>query len=297
MPNEVPDEILTDPSAPVPLAGGSLKPGAARAMPPGRYLTFGVLPALRGLKPKSDAPDPQPDVVADWSRDHPALRLTSFDALVVAKPIAITPGDTIRTLVRGSTGPLIVEGIQESSHAIVCCFDVLQSNWPFDVGFVLFLASSVQYLGEDQAEAAGQRLTPGEMLSAALPAGVKDATVNLPKSAGGGSATVHTGTDGRVAYGPLRTAGLYTLRWTGPAAATDVPDGSSAIRAFAVNLFDPTESRIEARQALALPGGAVKAGSATGAGAGERRLWPWLVIGAIVLVLLEWFIYNRKTYL
>ena len=134
-----------DPSAPVPLAGGSLKPGAARAMPPGRYLTFGVLPALRGLKPKSDAPDPQPDVVADWSRDHPALRLTSFDALVVAKPIAITPGDTIRTLVRGSTGPLIVEGIQESSHAIVCCFDVLQSNWPFDVGFVLFLASSVQY--------------------------------------------------------------------------------------------------------------------------------------------------------
>ena len=76
-----------------------------------------------------------------------------------------------------------------------------------------------------------------------------------------------------------------------------MPDGSSAIRAFGVNLFDPTESRIEARQALALPGGAVKAGSATGAGAGERRLWPWLVIGAIVLVLLEWFIYNRKTYL
>ena len=60
---------------------------------------------------------------------------------------------------------------------------------------------------------------------------------------------------------------------------------------FAVNLLDARESDIEPRQRF-------KVGEDTVASGSERArphdLWKWLVLAALGLLLLEWYVYNRR---
>lgn len=261
-------------------------------MPPGRFLIFGVVPPMRGLSPGLQPDEPQPDVPADWVRDHPALQLISLDGLVVAKPLVVNTDDNARVIARGTRGPFVVDVAQDAARAVIVCFDVLASNWAFDVGFVLFLASSVAYLGQDDA-AAEQQLGVGGMLTTSMPDGVGRAELRAPD---GKRSLLITGQDGRVSFGPTSLAGLYELTWNGKAGPRDDQDGGSVKRTFAVNLFDPSESDLGSRPTLDLPSGSIAAVSGGGARQGLSRLWPWLLLSAVAVVMLEWLIYNRKTY-
>ena len=61
---------------------------------------------------------------------------------------------------------------------------------------------------------------------------------------------------------------------------------------FAVNLLDETEGRIEPSAEIRLLGQSVAAQPSVAKGAVE--LAPWLVLLALALVCLEWFVYKRK---
>lgn len=269
--------------------------GELGPMPPGQYLVFGVVPPMRGvtLLAAADEDNAQPDVPADWVRDHPALELVSLDALVVAKPMKVGASEGVKVIARGTAGPMIIEAAEGPTKALVVCFDPLNSNWPFDVGYVLFLASAVAYLGEDGA-AGEQQISVGELITTDMPEGVARARMSAPPSQDTGAELV-TGQDGRVSYGPTRKVGLYEVSWSGTPGPRDVVESGRAVRRFAVNLFDSAESNVGTRAALDLPAGTVKA-QAAAASKGMQNLWPWLLLGAIAIVMLEWLVYNRKTY-
>ena len=65
------------------------------------------------------------------------------------------------------------------------------------------------------------------------------------------------------------------------------------VRHFAVNLLDPNESNIEPRADIKIGGDDVTAGT-------ERRqprdLWKWIALAALILLLVEWYVYNRRIY-
>jgi hypothetical protein len=267
--------------------------GEAGPMPPGHFLTFGIVPPMRGLTllAAADEDNAQPDVPADWVRDHPALELVSLDSLVVAKPMKVGASDGVKVIARGTAGPMIIEAADGPTRALVVCFDPLNSNWPFDVSYVLFLASAVSYLGEDDATT-DQQLDVGELITTAMPEGVPRASMKPPS---GASAELVTGQDSRVSYGPTRKVGLYEVSWSGTPGPRDVVEGGRAVRTFAVNLFNSMESSVGTRATLDLPAGTVKA-QASSAREGLQNLWPWLLLGAVAMVMLEWLVYNRKTY-
>lgn len=269
--------------------------GETLPMPPGRYLTFGLVPPMRGvtLLDSTEDENPQPDVPADWLRDHPALELVSLDALVVAKPMKVGATEGVKVLARGTSGPMMIEAADGPTRAIIVCFDPLNSNWPFDVGYVLFLASAVSYLGEDGA-AAEQQVSVGELIITDMPDGVARARLTTPPPQST-SAELVTGQNGRVSYGPTRRVGLYELAWSGTPGPRDTVEDGRAVRRFAVNLFDSSESNVGTRTALDLPAGTIKAQSSTDS-RGMQNLWPWLLLGAIAIIMLEWLVYNRKTY-
>jgi len=66
-----------------------------------------------------------------------------------------------------------------------------------------------------------------------------------------------------------------------------------AVRHFAVNLLDPNESNIEPRTEIKIGGEEVAAGQ-------ERRqpreVWKWIALAALVLLLVEWYVYNKRIY-
>ena len=70
-------------------------------------------------------------------------------------------------------------------------------------------------------------------------------------------------------------------------------NGAAVERTFAVNLLDASESNIEPRGRFKIGTDEVEAGQ-------ERRqpyeLWKWIALGALILLLIEWYIYNRRIY-
>jgi hypothetical protein len=64
-------------------------------------------------------------------------------------------------------------------------------------------------------------------------------------------------------------------------------------RSFAVNLLDTDESAIEPRPSIQIGAKEIKAGQETRQ---PRDLWKWLIVAALGMLLLEWYVYNRRIF-
>jgi hypothetical protein len=60
---------------------------------------------------------------------------------------------------------------------------------------------------------------------------------------------------------------------------------------FAVNLFNPTESKIRPQPTIRIGRGEVAASAREEAG--QLEIWPWLAGAALVILLVEWWVYHR----
>ncbi|MBK7406355.1 MAG: VWA domain-containing protein [Phycisphaerales bacterium] len=264
-------------------------------LPPGRYLVLGDLPWPLGIEAGAE---PKPAQILDWRRDHPLMRLLLLDNLVIAKlPKVVVPeGSGATVLAETDQGPAILEWSDAQTRAIIVPFNVLESTWPFDVSFVVFMGGAVNDLGQEGGifgESAGG-LKPGSVLTDRLPIGAADARLQLPGSSD--RVSLQPSSDGRIAYGPIRKAGLYAATWTGQAAAGDSKEGGRVSRTYAANLLDPAESDVAAAPMLRLSGQAITPEKADEAKA-MFRLWPWCILAALLVLMLEWYIYNRKVHI
>ena len=93
---------------------------------------------------------------------------------------------------------------------------------------------------------------------------------------------ISSSVSGSLRFPQTDRAGTYRL------SIGDQPD-----RFFAVNLLDPKESGIEPQREIALSGQEIQAEEQKLSRA-NLPLWPFLVGLALVLVCLEWIIYNYK---
>lgn len=282
----------------------SLKDPAGKpvpVLPPGRALVLGAVPPPpMGLI--DDGPG-EAALIVDWVREHPSLKYAGLAELNIGKSrkTSIAPDSPVLMIAQlqsgGGAGPAIVEAANESTRALIVTFDPGDTDWPLKPGFVLFLASSLTYLAHDTGEAAGagalgDMVRPGQTLVQRLPVGASAVRLTLPDST---HDNLVPAPDGRIAYGPIRKIGFYSISWDGPALPTDpVVDGRPR-RVTAANLLDPEESLIATRTALDLPGRVVNQTTEASHDA-LRKLWPWLLLGALAVVMLEWFVYNRKVH-
>lgn len=260
------------------------------ALPPGRYLSLGASLPFEGVSFSEDA---GPTIVVDYQRDHPALRHAGLDRVVIARAHALGLPPSARALARGERGALIAELADATGEALLLAFDPAQSDWPFDVGFVVFLGEAIKRLAQGGAEAQGM-LRPGVVGRATLPGDASGVSLVEP---GGATSPVVMNDAGVALFGPLRRAGLYALRWDGTAGATDMRVGGRAQRPIAVNLLDAFESDVRASATLELGARSVQATSARDSGAGRRALWPWLILACLAVLMVEWWVYNRKVML
>lgn len=262
-------------------------------LPPGRYLVMGAVPlGPLGLIDKGKG---DPTQFVDWSRDHPALRGISLDAPTIARshPIEIPKSAVARVLAFDGAGPAIVELSAAESKAIVVPFDFMDSDWAIQLSFVLFLAQSVQYLGDD-GSGLGQMVQPGGVLTDRIPLSSTEVKVKSPDGVQADMGLPSS--DGTVVFGPIQRSGVYQVSWAGAPGPTDAKVGERSIRPFAANLLDSAESNIAAATTVSLANTKVSA-DPNAASQTTRQLWPWLLLAAFIVMLLEWFVYNRKVQL
>lgn len=271
--------------------------GTESPLPPGRFLIFNAVPTgPMGLVERDRAE--QFSFFVNWSRDHPVLRGISLDPIEIVRPrrVALPPDSAARVLAATDSGPGIIELAAADSRAVVVPFDVSESTWPFNIAWVVFMAQAVGYLGDDDAEL-GQSLQPGTVLADRIPPGADEARVRTP--IGAITDLGSPGPDGRIVYGPLDRTGFYRLSWRGAAGPRDGELGGRSVRPFAVNLLDAYESDVGAVEVLPMVTGDVAARRTEAGGRAEsfRRLWPWLLLAALGVMVAEWWVYNRRVHL
>jgi hypothetical protein len=273
----------------------------AAGLPPGRYLILNAVPTPKTASQQS--PPPLTDkgkggnaTIVDWQRTHPALRNVGLDSVFLAetRDVDVRPGSTAVTLARTERGPAIIELSSGPTRALIVPFDIGATNWPLDVSFVVFLASAIDYLGGESL--AGSTDTPqmGSTISERLPTGATDIRLLGPGETS--EATLTPLPDGSVVFGPVRRAGVYRLSWKGPAAPGDLTEGQRAVRRVPANLLDAPESVVASKQTIALASRVVNA-AGSDAFKGDQKLWPWLLLACAAMLMIEWYVYNKKTHL
>ncbi len=265
----------------------------ADQLAPGSYLIVGAAPGSAESLERPDANDDSGSVIIDWRREHPALRNVSFDAVFLTDSIKLPVEIGSRVLAQSDKGAVIVEQINDDSRAMLVGFDVMKTTLVWDYNIILFLASTMRHLGGEFSVVGAERLQPGGAMSARLPVGAQNVSIKTPD---GDDFALAPTSDGRVTFGPTERAGLYLLRWVGEAGSADATiSGDRRQRAIALNLLDPFESQVGAAESIDLASTVVQDAADTSARDMQRRkLWPWLLLSALGVVMLEWWVYNRK---
>ncbi len=273
--------------------------------PAGNFIYFGELP--NGLKLKlaraagpttgqsdgADAGDAEPLVledigVLDWNREHPILRGLSLSRLYVARSLALQlplPQES-QVLLDGLKGPLIVLHREGKSTHLLITFDSLQSNWPQRPSFPIFLSNALQYLAIGSEMDVRQSFQPGatpRIPRANLQRG-ENPIKKVRLSGPGMDRQLSVPDAGDFALPALDHVGIYS---------TDPP--IPQFEKLAVNLLDANESNLLPTDKN--PAGIEDVVTAEG---GKKRLelWWWLVaVGAVPLLLIEWWVYTRRVHL
>jgi hypothetical protein len=248
------------------------------SLPPSRYLVLGGTVPFEGLNPYGDKSDVS---MRSVQSAHPLMRFVNLDELGVARAVAYSPASDVETVVEGSDGPLVMTLARGGGQAVVVAFNPLDSNWPFQRGFVNFMANAVEFLAASGREAALPTIMPGDTQPIRLPSGVRSIELVSPS---GRTQELAVTDPAQAVVGPLRQAGVWTARWT--------EGGEQRARPIAVALQDPREGRIGALESLAL--GLETVRGVKGGESGRSALWPWLLLAALAVLTLEWLVYLRK---
>ena len=253
---------------------------AAKRLPAGRYLAFGAVPPVAGLTAYGEHKGVYPRSVRD---EHPVFRSAGLDELFVSKMTAVQADRSFQVLAESPEGPMVLALDKADLHVLYVAFDPLDSNWPFQRSFVNFTANAVEHLGRAGDAIATAGVRPGEPIALRLPAGSRDVDILVPD---GTRAKVVPDAEGNIAWGPATVAGLYRIEFL--VAGLD----SRQTRLVAVNIADPAESRIAPLPELNLGNANVQGINVSASRRGA--LWPWVLALGLLVVVIEWWYYQRQ---
>lgn len=261
---------------------------SAESLPPGNYLCFGAAPPFEGF---GDLGQIEGTEILDWDETQPVARFVNFATLIAptARRLGVRTQDTV--IVRSTLGPLVVDARDGDRRAIVCAFDLMalpvEGAWTFDPSFPIFLSNAIRALG------GGGR---GDS-RAALARTAEEAELRYPPGAVAGRVEPPEGDPFRIPVLPgddvlrvprLDRAGIYEVTF-------ELRDGAEGpTTRFAANLLDEGEVAIAPTEVLQVAGrGAPAVDEAVEA---PRELWKALALIALAVVMLEWWVYNRRVF-
>ncbi|MFQ5424111.1 MAG: VWA domain-containing protein [Phycisphaerae bacterium] len=246
-------------------------------LPPGNYVFFGGVPQIEGVEAGDMIED---QYIVTWKENHPLLRPAEFDNVYIARWRRLKLPDHATLLVEGEDSA-IMAFINEPGHRfVIAAFDLLDSDFALKVPFIIFLQNTIRLLAGAGLQESGRLVAAGDTITVTVPAGAEQVRVRRP---GGSSDTIDVRDRHTVTYARTHKTGVYGFRFD---------DAATTVETYAANILSPTESRVVPNDGLALSGTAIKA--VTGEAKVNEPLWPYAVAAALLILLIEWWIYNRR---
>ena len=253
----------------------------------GNYLFFGAVPNIDGVSAEGVIDD---EVIFNWDETHPILRHVAVEAIEVFQWQRLElPAESI-SLIDGASSPVLAYLARDASQFLLAAFGLIVKDdagdyryntyWIHSADFIVFTYNAIQYLASNLATTGTRTARPGEPVTIPVPAGATDVRISRPD---GRTETVAAPSSQTVHYARTRNVGVYSVE---PA----VPGHGQ----FTVNLFNPTESNVRPAAALTLGAGEVSAQAASVEV--NQPAWRYLLVALLVVLLLEWIVYNRRVF-
>ena len=221
----------------------------------------------------------QAPTIVDWKNTHPLLRFVNFDNVQILETLAVkTPTWAIK-LVDSPQTPLLLAGEKDRQRILWIGFDTLQSTWPLRISFPIFIANAVDWLNPASASANQLTVRAGDPFHLGLAQPIRSAQVTKPD---GSARMIELESNAReLLFGDTIKQGIYRVK-----------AGTNEV-VFCVNLMDALESNIMPRSEL--PIGKYGKVTATTLRRANMELWRWIAGVGLLVLLLEWWYYHKRT--
>ncbi len=255
--------------------------------PNSNTLFLGILPPWLKLANAKRITAP---VILSVNERHPLMRFVRMENVLVAEAEVGELPQGATALMESSAGPLAFLSPRSGLSDCIFSFVMLRrtdegaeanTNWFASCGFPLFLFNSVRYLGGYETEGEAKSVQPGQVIRLRRPS---LGSLRIRDPAGRLFALVRS-PQGDFLFNETDQCGVYEVLGT---------RRGEPIYRFAVNLFDESESQILPRKEIRVGHTPVEAQSARRPI--RREWWPLLVVLALLVLLLEWYVYNRRVH-
>ncbi|HUG71643.1 MAG TPA: BatA and WFA domain-containing protein [Pirellulaceae bacterium] len=267
-----------------------------KAMPEANTLFIGRVPPAEGWS--AEAPKPSP-LIIDIDRLHPLMHLVELGSILIFDSLPLKGPEGATSLIDADHGSLLMIAPRKGFEDAALAFELVgaypdgevnaKTNWPRRKSFPVFVMNTLRYLGGARASLAVQGSQPGQPVKLRTEAVADQITVESPT---GVRTKVQRESQSTFVFTRAEELGVYTVR-----------EGAEreAGQHFAINLFDSRESDLVPREVIDIPyfdENTEQVGvHASLAEPGRKELWKWFLIFGLVVLLFEWYVYNRRVYL
>ncbi len=283
-------------------------PKSAETMPRANTFFIGSVPPLAAWlgepdEPGKDLPAPRaaqyPQVI-DWNRAHPLMSYVQVGDILIGESYVLQPPGGAATLIDSTEGPLLAVAPRGSYEDLVLGFPILiqkdggtlvNTKWYAARSFPTFWLNVLDYFVGSTAGPSRNQHAPGSSVELRPKANLRSIEITGPNDL---QRRLERNGDGPFVFQDTGQRGVY-----------EVQSEERTIDRFAINLFDSAESDIR----LSTTGGnegegleSIRIGytdvvAAAGQSPARKELWQGILLAAILVLLFEWYVYNRRAYL
>jgi hypothetical protein len=241
--------------------------------------------------------------IIDWDHTNPLLADVDLSGVEIADSLVVRPPAGGTVLIESTAGPIAAIAPRDNYQDVVLGFEIVgrdaagaataNTNWPIKPAFPTFWLNVLEYLASASELQESAAVRPGRPVELHAPANVERLTVVAPN---GRETLVERSERGAFPFTGTSLPGVYQVR-----------QGETVIERFAVDLFDRSESMLGVRptqdpesqtmRPADLRIGHVNVSATTGRAPSRREFWKVLLACALFVLVLEWYIYNRRVYL
>ncbi len=261
-----------------------------KKMPQANTMFMGRLPPVEGWSQGEEEILP---MVIDTDRVHPLTQYIEMGNVDILEACSVKapPGGTV--LIDSNVGALFAIGPREGYEDAVLGFAVIdddgkgslepKTDWPKRRSFPVFFMNVVRYLGGNSGSTVTPTVKPGKEIQLRTQSPADRLAIEAPNKR---RTEVFREGQNTFVYSNTDLLGVY-----------DVFEGQARKPAqqFAVNLFDSRESDLAPTKTIKLP--YVEIEGKIGVEPARSEAWKWLLIAGIVVLVFEWYVYNRRVYL
>ncbi|MCE3018515.1 MAG: BatA and WFA domain-containing protein [Pirellula sp.] len=237
-------------------------------------------------------PSSGPVIILDVNRSNPMTQYLEMGSVVILEGMTVTPPENGTVLMTSDSGPVFAVAPRGPFQDAVLGFGMLQStsegiqvnsDWSIKRSFPVFVYSVVEYLGGGITETSAPTVLPGNAIGLTLSNRFDNYRVVSPT---GQKIELTRNNESRFTFTQTDQVGMYSVF---------ADEMERPMERFCVNLFSGRESELTVASAIQM--GADKIEATSNFVRARQELWRWILGVGLVVLMVEWVIFNRRIFI